>query len=33
MKSTYEKMGGTYHQTGDYLLPNLESPEEPKISI
>ena len=33
MKSTYEKMGGTYHQTGDYLLPNLETPEEPKISI
>ena len=33
MKSTYEKMGGTYHQIGDYLLPNLETPEEPKISI
>ncbi len=33
MKSTYEKMGGTYHQAGDYLLPNLETPEAPKISI
>jgi hypothetical protein len=33
MKSTYEKMGGAYHQAGDYLIPDLEPPEEPKISI
>lgn len=33
MKSTYEKMGGTYHQAGGYLLPNLATPEDPKISI
>ena len=23
MKSLYEQMGGTYHQEGDYLIPNL----------
>ena len=23
MKSLYEQMGGTYHQKGDYLIPNL----------
>ena len=33
MKSTYEKMGGAYHQAGDFLIPDLESPEEPKISL
>lgn len=33
MKSTYEKMGGAYHQAGDYLIPDLEPPEKPKISI
>ncbi len=33
MKSTYEKMGGAYHQAGDFLIPDLESLEEPKISI
>ena len=33
MKSTYEKMGGAYHQAGDYLFPDLEPPEELKISI
>ena len=32
-KSTYEKMGGAYHQAGAYLIPDLEPPEEPKISI
>ena len=30
MKSTFEEMGGTYRQEGDYLLPNLELPEQPE---
>ena len=33
MKSTYEQMGGRYQQEGDYLLPNLETPESPTIGI
>ena len=33
MKSTYERMGGSYHQKGDNLLPDLEAPESPKIGI
>ena len=33
MKSTYETMGGKYQQEGDYLLPNLEVPESPKIGV
>ena len=33
MKSTYETMGGEYQQDGDYLLPNLEVPESPKIGV
>lgn len=33
MKSTYERMGGSYHQDGDYLLPDLAAPESPKIGI
>ena len=33
MKSTYETMGGKYQQNGDYLLPNLEVPESPKIGV
>ena len=33
MKSTYERIGGSYHQDGDYLLPDLETPESPKIGI
>ena len=33
MKSTYERMGGSYHLEGDYLLPNLETPESPAIGI
>ena len=28
MKSTFERMGGTYTMQGDYLLPNLLSPTE-----
>ena len=31
MKSTYETMGGKYQQSGDYLLPNFEVPECPKV--
>lgn len=33
MKSTFETLGGTYRQAGDYLLPNLEVPESPQIGI
>ena len=33
MKNDFEAMGGTYTQTGDYLLPNVEAPESPKIGI
>lgn len=30
-KSMFERMGGTYRQEGDFLIPNLEAPEAPKI--
>ena len=33
MKSTYETMDGKYQQNGDYLLPNFEVPESPKIGV
>ena len=33
MKSTFEELGGTYRQEGDYLLPNVEAPESPVIGI
>ena len=33
MQSTFEKLGGTYRQEGDYLLPNVETPESPAIGI
>ena len=33
MKSTYETMGGKYRQESDYLLPNLEVPECPKLGV
>ena len=33
MKSTFERMGGSYHQESDYLLPDLEAPENPQIGI
>ncbi len=32
-KSTFELMGGTYRQEGDYLLPNLSVPEIAPIGI
>jgi hypothetical protein len=28
MKSSFEQIGGTYRQEGDYLLPNIEVPPE-----
>ena len=33
MKATYEIMGGNYQLNGDYLLPNLEVPECPKVGV
>lgn len=32
-KSTFEQMGGTYRQEGDYLLPNLTVPESTPVGI
>ena len=32
-KTIFEEMGGTYTQVGDYLLPNLELPEEEQQPI
>ena len=32
-KTIFEQMGGTYHQEGDYFLPNLSVPELPAIGI
>ncbi len=32
-KSLFEQMGGTYHQEGDYLIPDLVAPAAPKIGI
>ena len=33
MQTTFENLGGTYRQEGDYLLPNIEPPESPQVSI
>ena len=33
METTFEKLGGTYLQVGDYLLPDIEVPESPQIGI
>ena len=33
MKPLFEQMGGTYHQEGDYLVPNLSLPDEPDYQI
>lgn len=33
MKSLFEELGGTYHQAGDYLLPNLVPPESIPVGI
>ena len=32
-KSLFERIGGTYHQEGDYFLPDLSVPELPAIGI
>ncbi len=33
MQSTFEKLGGTYKQVGDYLLPDVEVPESPQVGF
>ena len=33
MKSLYEELGGTYHQEGNYLIPDLTPPPSPHIGI
>ena len=32
-KSLFEQIGGTYHQEGDYLIPNLAPPEAAPVGI
>ena len=32
-KSFFEQLGGTYHQEGDYLLPDLTPPESASVGI
>ena len=32
-KSLFEQMGGTYTQVGDFLLPDVELPEEKPIGV
>ena len=32
-KSLFDQMGGTYKQVGDYLLPDVELPEEKPIGV
>ena len=32
-KALFEQMGGSYHQEGDYLLPNLTVPQSALIGI
>ena len=33
MQTIYEKMGGTYRQVGDYLLPNIEAPKVHRLAF
>ena len=33
MKSIFETLGGTYKQVGDYLLPEIEVPENPEVGF
>ena len=33
MKSLFEEMGGTYHWEGDYLIPDLELPEQEEYQL
>ena len=31
-KSLFEQLGGTYHQEGDYLLPDMTPPESVPVA-
>ena len=33
MKSIFEEMGGTYHQVGDYFIPNITLPDDGEYQI
>ena len=33
MQSTFEKLGGTYKQVGDYLLPDVDVPENSEVGF
>ena len=33
MKSTFEELGGTYKQVGDYLLPDVEVPKNLEVGF
>ena len=33
MRSTFEELGGTYKQVGDYLLPDVEVPENLEVGF
>ena len=33
MKSIFEAMGGTYRQEGDYLIPNINLPEQEEYQL
>ena len=33
MKSLFGQLGGSYHQEGNYLIPNLTPPDEPEYQI
>ena len=33
MQSIYEQSGGTYHQNGDYLIPDIVLPQQSEVSI
>ena len=33
METIFEKLGGTYRQEGDYMLPNIDTPKSPDIGI
>ena len=33
MQTTFEKLGGTYKQEGDYLIPDVDVPENPEIGF
>ena len=33
MKSIFEELGGIYKQVGDYLLPDVEVPENPEVGF